>query len=329
MLQFVVFGSLFEHCEAMCADLVSMENVIFINDAIYSQNPIIRLLFSIHNSKNIEKALNLPFRQIWYKYVFNSKDYKKLVSHSGTRIFVFFDSNPNVYNDFFLSWLRSLPGNSVFCLLFVNTISTKMKFDLNFIKLNYTYIYTIDWLDADIYGFNYITHVHSKVELSIKCDEAYDITFAGGDKGRKTILEKIYRRAIEKDIVCDFTLFGSDSDVAIGINTQKLSYSDVLLRELQSRCILEINLPEQHAYSLRTIEAIMYNRKLITNNKSVKELPFYNDKFMLVFSSPDDIALDFCRNSVNVDYNYCNEYSPVNLLLDIEQRVQKDKLNNE
>ena len=68
-------------------------------------------------------------------------------------------------------------------------------------------------------------------------------------------------------------------------------------------------------FTLRTREAIIYNKKLITNNKRIKEKSFYKEKYINVFKSSSDIDVEFVLRDQNVNYaNYQEEFSPMNFL---------------
>lgn len=58
-----------------------------------------------------------------------------------------------------------------------------------------------------------------------------------------------------------------------------------------TNCILEILQEGQYQQSIRYFEAIIYNKKLLTNNKNVKNLPYFDERYMRYFSSITDIDL--------------------------------------
>lgn len=80
--------------------------------------------------------------------------------------------------------------------------------------------------------------------------------------------------------------------------------------------------PGQSGVTLRYYEAIVYNKKLLTNNKFVKRLPFYNPKFMYIYEKVEDIDIEWIKKEEMVDYKYNDEFSPVKLIEDIKKRVE-------
>lgn len=57
--------------------------------------------------------------------------------------------------------------------------------------------------------------------------------------------------------------------------TQRISYPDMLDRVKASRCLLEVIRGDNSGWTLRTMEALIYGKKLITTNKHIIEAPFY------------------------------------------------------
>lgn len=86
--QFFVFGSLFEHCDAMCNDLKQMPNCQFINTSNNINNKILRCIYKIHNSGIANRFFKLPLREKWYRYYF---DLDRIVpERGGAKLFFVF-----------------------------------------------------------------------------------------------------------------------------------------------------------------------------------------------------------------------------------------------
>ena len=72
---------------------------------------------------------------------------------------------------------------------------------------------------------------------------------------------------------------------------------------------------KQYGPSLRYFEAVCYNKKLLTNNPCVVDLPYYDPRYIQVFNNPSDIDIDWLREDCTVDYGYKGDFSP-NILID-------------
>ena len=94
-------------------------------------------------------------------------------------------------------------------------------------------------------------------------------------------------------------------------------------RELSAKCILEIVQKGQVALTLRPYEAVAYNKKLLTNNKTILNFKYYNPKYMRYFEKVEDIDWNWVKCDDGVDYNYQGDFSPRYLLADIEKNLSK------
>ena len=99
---------------------------------------------------------------------------------------------------------------------------------------------------------------------------------------------------------------------------KRISYPQVVSRVKATNCILEILQNNQQAQSLRYFEAIVYNKKLLTNNRRITELSYCDECYMKVFSSLDEIDIEWVRKKENVDYGYKGEFSPISLVDHVE-----------
>ena len=94
----------------------------------------------------------------------------------------------------------------------------------------------------------------------------------------------------------------------------KMPYIENLQRIKATKCLLEIMQKGGHGYTLRTCEAIMYDKKMLTNNPEVTKAPFYSSQAISVFNSAKDIDLDFVKTAKDFNYNYKEKLSPVHML---------------
>ena len=101
----------------------------------------------------------------------------------------------------------------------------------------------------------------------------------------------------------------------------KTSYPDVVSRLKSTNCILEILRENQKTQSIRYFEAIVYNKKLLTNNERVKELPYYDTRYMRLFRNADDVDVDWCKEKIKMDYKNANELSLMKVVEFIKKRT--------
>ena len=90
--------------------------------------------------------------------------------------------------------------------------------------------------------------------------------------------------------------------------------------------MLEIVTKGQTGITLRTVEAICFNKKLLTNNSMIKNMPFYDSRYMKLISEMKDIEdYDrFINNNDEVHYENCNYFSPIMLLRKINKMINNE-----
>ena len=126
----------------------------------------------------------------------------------------------------------------------------------------------------------------------------------------------------ENNISSDFGLcYVDDNHTKLdGITYNKpIEYDEVLQRLENSTCILDVVGDYSGGVSLRYFEAVVYGKKLLTNNPLVKDMRFYNEKFIKVFKDINDIELEFLKNNEEVDYGYRDEFSPIHFIEQLEK----------
>ncbi|WP_026491281.1 hypothetical protein [Butyrivibrio sp. XPD2002] len=177
-------------------------------------------------------------------------------------------------------------------------------------------VMTFDDNDAQKYGIN-----HFSLPLDICANEGQrdiqtDLFFVGYNKKRSHLIENLYDRACMNGLKCDFNVidrkkavlsfFLKNKDI---YKTRRICYRQVLKQIMQSNCILEVLCEGQKTSSLRYLEAVILNKKIITNNKNVKAMPLYNEEYVRYFEKIDDIDFDWIKTRENIDFNYQNEFS--------------------
>ena len=118
-----------------------------------------------------------------------------------------------------------------------------------------------------------------------------DIYFIGRPKGRTEKIASIRKAAEEKGLICDFNIISDDSIIP---------YSEVKEKLLETRCVLEINKKDQIGLTLRALESLFYEIKLITDNKAIIEEAFYNkDNVFILGTDCDDDLREFLDKPYN------------------------------
>lgn len=283
---------------------------------------LLKKLHHIHFSFTLNRLFDIPFQSLWRKAytvqkVMFSKEKKYCV--------IFTDISACRVDAGFLKKLSLCP-NVTMVMTHGNLVSSKERM----LKERYPYfsaIFSFDKGDCEKYGFYPYTTYYSKIDVDTTGLSESDAFFVGVSKGKRhEKLVKLYRRLKSEDLKPDFYI-ARHNDISgreDGIHYNEwLSYKDVLGKVLKSNCIVEIVGENQNGLTMRSIEAICYNKRLVTDNPAVKRLKYYDTGFILYTPNVEDADISFIKSKEPVDYHYENDYSPIRLLDNIDEVFSK------
>ena len=181
-------------------------------------------------------------------------------------------------------------------------------------------VMTFDPEDAKKYKMELCFTPYSKVDID-SMEEDSQLYFCGADAGRMYLLYLIWLNARRRDVAVKYDLLECQAFKQFFENDSEICFHEVyveypqLIRKMQkSSCILDITQTGQAGFTLRPYEAVVYNKKLLTNNKRIFEFQFYDERYMRYFEKIDDIDWDWLKEPIDVDYGYDGEFSPKLLL---------------
>lgn len=236
-----------------------------------------------------------------------------------------------------LLYYKKIYKNIKYILFYIDIVHHYVSKQANFLRKKkiFDLIYTVDEKDAKDYQMIYWPIPYSyknETFLTIPENCSSEIYFCGATKKRTYILNHVAEAAqkngiiCEMDIVCDEkegNLLGKYESVKLHPAGMYLYYDDILKKTLNCKCILDIVQPGQQALTLRAYEAVLYNKKLLSNNKSLISFQYYNPNYMQYFENVNDINWDWIKSNINIDYHYNGDFSPIKLLDDIKERCIK------
>lgn len=159
-------------------------------------------------------------------------------------------------------------------------------------------LWTFDSFDAKRYSLNLNCQFYDINSLVIQPykNKSKRAFCACVDKGRYKTLKNIQTLLQSNNIECDFLLVRdvgqtyADEDYE-WISNQGIPYSEFLYRTLQSDIIVDLVQPNQTGITVRVLEALFYNKKLITNNIFIKQYDFYNSDNIFIYEQDDENSL--------------------------------------
>lgn len=329
---FVMDGSSYKQMyEYMLLDLKDNSNVSFVTDERCMSNKKRILL-----SKKIQKVTNGHLDWIGYEKNELYSILKNRCELYERVVVIFFNASLN-YNAYLSGTLKEYKkkwNNIKYVLFYLDIVGVGVSINADYLRKKNVFdlIYTVDKSDAKKYSMIHKNTIYSKNETMCSKTIQNDIYFCGVTKNRGPLIKKCAVAANDNGVECLMDIVCDDDNLNLaevkGINVcnnnQYLSYEEVLSRELMSKVFLDIVQQGQVALTLRAYEAVVYNRKLLSNNKSLFELEFYNSKYMRYFESVEDIDWEWVKEDVEVNYNYRDEFSPKIFLDDIVGRLNDE-----
>lgn len=157
----------------------------------------------------------------------------------------------------------------------------------------YGEIWTFDKKDAELNGWKLNTQFYFNND-TLKCDSCTEncAYFVGDNKGREELLEKLYDLLIKANVACDFWISNKKGD-SIGVRNLKdfVSYEDVVKEVKKHSILVDLVKDGQTGITIRVMEALFYNKKLITNNVAIKQVPFYLESNIFIYGHDDESKL--------------------------------------
>ena len=234
-----------------------------------------------------------------------------------------------------LPFLRShYPQSRIVCFTqdIISTIRdlySHKTIDVDYIKKYTDLFISYDKYDAQKYNIDYHPTVFSALDIDVSnAGCKYDLFFLGRDKGRLPLLVDICRKAAKRGLRCKMILIEvpkSERIVCEGIDypDSYITYQDNLKYCASSKCVVEVLQHDATSPTFCTWEAIMLNKKLITNSDSVKESEVYDSQYISVFHDITDFDWTFVErdNTFRQGNPYQKLIQPDSLVKFIEDKL--------
>lgn len=235
---------------------------------VFNKNPLLKLL------RKIKSPLAHLFYRKWYA---NLKRYERVIVLDAT--FQFDETvlhnirkkNPDILA-FLYSW-NIVRDQELIKKEKVSAEREGFKF------------YSYDHGECEKYGLNYNTIMYDINLKMPNVPSTNDAFFLGYLKDRKAAMLSLYSDFIEAGYHPRFVIVGKaekDNNLPFEFSEKYINYFDYLSMMNESRAILDIAQKGQDGLSMRVMEALFLDKKIITTNQAIMDAPFYNEKNILV-----------------------------------------------
>jgi len=281
------------------------------------------LLCHIHLSPRINRIISIPFKNIWINRVFNFK-LKDNLDKSVPCCFIIYALCYEKYENFLIKYLRNNYKECKIILFYVDLFANS-RFKFKKAKHLFDAIFSFEKNDADKHGFIYYDNPYSAIDITSTLPKS-DVFFIGKNKNRLKTILAIYELLTKNGIICDFIITDVDKKEQILKEniyyTDFMDYKDVINHVLSTKCILEILQDKAANPTLRSLEAVCYNKKLLTNCDDIVNKEYYNSEYISIFNDIENIDINFLKNEIKtIDYNYRQKVSPLEMIKHIDENI--------
>lgn len=263
----------------------------------------------------IKKRIGVPLRtQAFREYT----QHFKRISKDDEVSFVFVRYEPWFFgSDGYLNWLKKEYPKSQLIYLLIN-VNQYLGIDFEHFCPYFDRVITIDEGDAEKYGLEFHPFFYSAIDKEDLSIPESDCFYVGNAKERLKDLLAVYELLTARGLKCDFHIVGVPEEQqkykdSIAYN-RPLDYDEIVCRVKRSKMLLEIMQEGQTSGTLREHEAVVYGKKLITNNQYIVNRSFYTPENIFVFESAKDIDSDFIHSAAIAEYPNKELISPRSLI---------------
>jgi len=151
-------------------------------------------------------------------------------------------------------------------------------------------VYSFDIEDAKKYSFQHLTN-YNYLQKTNHFENKYDLVYVGSKDERIKFLEKIAEKMDEigkkyRFIIIGNQKFKSNSKPKNGFEfrTKKIPHHELPKYYQEAQAVVDLVREGQSGLSFRPFEAMALEKKLITNNKNIKNYDFYNPNNILILN---------------------------------------------
>jgi len=284
---FIVFFARYDYDRAILGN--DSEHVRIYKDT-FCGCKLLERLFHLHWAYSINQKIDLPLKRIWFR-----KMYRQTFDNDLPLCFIYMGSNSICYDSGFCDFVRKKDGRNRQVILHEDLISKSKNADYDQIKKKVDLCITYDKHEAEKYGIKFFPSCTYQKILNEPFPKEYDqdIYFLGTAKDRLDRIMAVYRYLHQNGVVCKFLIAGVPTEKRVksdGIQylDKYISYEENLKNVIRSKCLLEITQLGASNSSLRTLEAIAYGRRIVTDCGGIDDNWFHHGQIQH-FYAPQEI----------------------------------------
>lgn len=268
-----------------------------------SCNELIRYLSIIHIQK-----LELPFSSLWYgSWKYKLKEFDRVI---------LFDRN---YNWNIIEFIRKKNPSCKIIIWYWNPLASTKRIPEVYRDFCEEWSFNIE--DCNKFGLNYNRQFSFKeMYQNREMTNVWDFYFVGSDKGRAEKLSTLKETAEAIGYKVNFIIIkDKTSRLPNEIYSKPISYTLNLEYLTKTSAIVEMVQEGQSGLTVRCVEAIFMQKKIITNNTDILKYDFYNSSNIFILEGPEinaeELQTFMEKPFVSIDEQIINNYDFENWLL--------------
>lgn len=261
-----------------------------------------------HGKKILRRILRT--RLLDKKYGLSHCDYDK---NEKNYVVIFNSALLHYYSKEYFERLRRKHQNIKYILYIIDPMPNGLWQEILDVLEIFDVVMSMHSYNCKRYGFQYLPYVYAEPQEDgvIRDIKKTNLFFCGViDDYRQEMIKEIVKKCEEKHVDFDFWVkpYGNNSIASKNVHYSEMPYIENVQRLKQAECILEIMHEGYVGITQRYLEAVVYNKRLITNNPEVKTLSYYDPRYMYCFNEIEEIDWNWLSNDVKVDYHYKGDF---------------------
>ena len=294
---YVFFSVSEDYHEPMFYGLNDLENVELRKSALPNKKRFAKKLLKLHYSNKLNKIIKLPFKKAWLP-----KMCKTNFKNGKPTCYVFYGSKFIEPDSGIVKYIRKHYPDSKIVVMFCDLIRNNVSKRIDIIRDQIDLFSSYDIQDAKKNGIEYLeeTMYGRQLEVTKPVEFDSDLFFLGYSKGRLELLLKLCQYLQERGVKCDFRIVAVPKEQQVQMDgvtylDKPMKYLDYIRDAQKTRCLLEMPQVNSVDITMRTVEAIAYKRKLLTNATHIVNSEYYVPAQMKTFEALEDIDVEFLK----------------------------------
>lgn len=319
---FVFFFARYDYYRSIFGKEVFENDHVHVYKETFNGPKWMQLVFHYHWAYTLNRRIQMPFKRIWFMRM-----YRQSFKNDLPLCFIYCNGSNVFYDGGFTDYVRNMDSRNRQVVYYDDLISKDCDFET--IRSKADLVISYDQSEAIKYDICYFKEdTYSKlIDLPEEFDYESDVYFLGAAKDRLKLIMETYKALSKQGLKCKFILAGVDEKDRIkaeGIEyTNGISYEENLRHVVKTKCLLEIVQGGSVDMTLRSREAIAYQRRLLTNCVCIPK-EYYHKSQLQVFSKPDAINTEFIRRDFDPkEYPPLYDMNPMRRLYFIQEQLEK------